>query len=403
MVSHRHRGWNNWHTSQDGDGDDPEWRWPAPAPIPTHGDEYPVKCVQGEAWTPLGLEPDHSYPPNFKAKTEFDLPITSDALFFLSRGSLSSGAIRIEKDSRVEDKVGVSILVHYHSRTALSRANVCLLTRGEGQNGIGIFTPDWRSSPKQSDRLTFEILVSLPFTHDSHTYIKSLETSFSLFRQSLGLLHDAYEFGSLSLLTTNSVIEVESVLAHEAHLKSTNGAIRGVFRSNKSLELVTTNAYIHADVSLFNAGEHKATNLAMVTTNGPISSHVNLYSNTSDSTGGSFAVKASTTNNALDVTFGASPVDSELHFAGHSTNGPINTVLHPAFEGEFSVSTTNAQTLVHSDEKVEDPAGRGRHREFHVRSVIRRHITGDVFWDAKNSRKSSATLSTTNNVARLWL
>ena len=105
-----------------------------------HPHERPVKCVHGPEWTPIGAAPG-TYPRQFIAKTQLELPFDSDTLFLLSRGSLSHGIVRIIEDDHVGagDKVKVSIEVRYYSQEALSRANVCSLTRGHRENGIGIF------------------------------------------------------------------------------------------------------------------------------------------------------------------------------------------------------------------------------------------------------------------------
>ncbi|TFY78474.1 hypothetical protein EWM64_g5533 [Hericium alpestre] len=357
MHRHRHSSWDDWHVEQDGREDG---GWPGNIPIPIEGDEIVVDCVHGDQWTPIGLEPGHSYPPNYSAKTEFDLPIHSDLLFLLSRGSLASGSVSIVQDLSLTDKdtVKASLVVHFHSRTALSRSKVCRLQRGNNENGVGVFTARW-NDPRQSDRLRFEVILRLPARSEPF-YIAALETSLPLFSHSFDRLNEAFEFGHLSLKGTNAPITIASVLVGKADITTTNSGIRGVFNSSGTLDLKTTNGYIHVDVSLYNSKYADPSVLNMRTTNGPISSHVDLISNASSGTEGTFHVTGKTTNAPIEVVYGAQPVDSFLNFDAHTTNSPATVQLRPEYEGSFVLSTTNLAANVHANTTAEDPGGARR-------------------------------------------
>ena len=68
---------------------------------------------------------------------EFDLPINSEGLFVISRGSLSSGVVRVHQSPDVKD-VKVSVVAHYHKKEVLSSARVCLVHPDNAGDGVVI-------------------------------------------------------------------------------------------------------------------------------------------------------------------------------------------------------------------------------------------------------------------------
>lgn len=72
-----------------------------------------------------------------KESLEFDLPIDSEGLFLVSRGSLSSGVVRVHQSSEVKD-VKVSVIAHAHKKEALASAKVCLVQSEKGGHGVVI-------------------------------------------------------------------------------------------------------------------------------------------------------------------------------------------------------------------------------------------------------------------------
>jgi hypothetical protein len=95
------------------------------------------RCIGGEDWSQIDpSEPSH-YP--LFARTVFDLPVSSDALYLFARGSLAHGSVTIEDSQRGGDTVEVEVTVKYYTRRALNRAKVCSLQRRPQENGVGIF------------------------------------------------------------------------------------------------------------------------------------------------------------------------------------------------------------------------------------------------------------------------
>jgi len=75
--------------------------------------------------------------PNNPHPLEFDLPIDAKSLFVVSRGSLSSGIVRVHQSSHVKD-LKVSVRAHYHKKEALDRAKVCQVDLKNGGKGVAI-------------------------------------------------------------------------------------------------------------------------------------------------------------------------------------------------------------------------------------------------------------------------
>lgn len=112
----------------------------------------PHECVSVANWTPVDKVPsyfnaDWEYDVDDKkiAETSLELPVSSDLLYFLSRGSLSNGVIEILDGASGTDKVEVKVDLIYHDDFVLDVSKVCLLQPEEGQNGVGIFVSQFRS------------------------------------------------------------------------------------------------------------------------------------------------------------------------------------------------------------------------------------------------------------------
>ena len=129
-----------------------------------------------------------------------------------------------------------------------------------------------------------------------------------------------------------------------------------------------------------------------------IKADVSLISNSPSGTGGAFDVGAHTTNSPIEVVYDDSPVDSLLTFNAVSTNSPVRAVLHRAYEGRFTLSTTNAGAFLDRLRDVEDPSGQGRGRGLTARDE-RNHISGRVEWVPSNdyNQAGSVNLATTND------
>jgi hypothetical protein len=105
------------------------------------------RCVQGSQWIEdrihepalsLDTPPPWLYP--LSAKTSFDLPLSYDTLFLLSRGSQSYGSVKVVTSQSSSQVARVHLVVRYLDRDTLdSGAKVCLVQRKNNQLGVGIF------------------------------------------------------------------------------------------------------------------------------------------------------------------------------------------------------------------------------------------------------------------------
>ena len=154
--------------------------------------------------------------PPFSSSASFNLPVDADLLYFLTRGSLSAGTLRIEADVSPSTDVRVDVEVRYWSEIALERATVCSLRRDDGHaHGVGIFTPrNWRNRSPM-DTLVFNVRVRIPVAPgQTPRNVKALKTALINFRHEIGDTADLLKFGDLRLEGSNGAVSSE-VSMHE--------------------------------------------------------------------------------------------------------------------------------------------------------------------------------------------
>jgi hypothetical protein len=183
---------------------------------------------------------------------------------------------------------------------------------------------------------------------------------------------------------------------------------------------MTTNSPVSARISAANGGSGKSTDVLIQTDNAfalpfywlfdllnhrsrPIEADILLASKSPLGTGGAFGVHTYTTNGPVKIVFGDSPVDFVLDFKAQSTNSPIHAVLPHAYEGTFSLQTTNSRVVLHDSHRVGDPSGRGRERLVSKHSVSRQVMYGEIEWSpsSHDDRASALDITTTNALATL--
>jgi len=378
----RHRGRITWP-------DDDTKCWPIPS------DWSAERCVGRRHWR--SYSNSSQYPGS--AQLTFHLPVSSDILYLLARGPLASGSVTILDSEDGRDTVQVDVVVNYHNQNVLDSANVCSLRHGSREKGVGIFTPKvWEHRAR--DLLQFNIKVHLPVRH-SHLRINAFETDLPLFRHEVGDLGKTVEFQRLSLMASNQPIIVKSLYANNANISTSNGPITGSFNTSTSLELRTSDSFISANVGLLNEPSGKATELVIATSNGRIDSTISLSS--SRSIGGSFNVITDTSNKALSVKYDTSPVDSILRHEAHTSNSAATVSLHSAYEGPFSLQSSNVAPSVIQRHGIKDPSDQGRQRSVNTFSVGG-YVAGEVHWgQEKKLYGANVHISSSNSLARLNL
>ena len=224
----------------------------------------------------------------------------------------------------------------------------------------------------------------------------------SWFDITISTLNDIY-FKSLTLTTESDKMHSNGVLADALTMVGNNGDITGRFNITDEATIGTTNAKIDVDLNVFHTGE-KASKITLSTNNAPILARNSLYHlvGKEDAAGGNFSVVASTKNAAVDVSFPVAPVDSLLECVIGTSNGNTKVYLHPTFEGDVTLVTTNGQTTVHQADGIEDPSGRERERIVSWKHMWRWWWIGFVGWGEKK-HAGSLVVNTSNANNHLYL
>ncbi|KDR84319.1 hypothetical protein GALMADRAFT_237095 [Galerina marginata CBS 339.88] len=385
-VYHRH--WNA-ATSDD-------WDYTVPGGISLQ------ECVQGEEWSPSdGGSSKPRFP--FYSETSFTLPISSETLFFVSRGQRLIGAVDVvTSKEQAQDSATVRVTVGYHREEVRDLAKACVLSRNDDENGVGFFTPVWRSgrSPRGREyELGYNMTIILPdvSSFSSPLAIKNFETDVQNTFQHIEDPDHKLFFHSISLTGSNGPVSAKSLTATKANIQTSNGPITGIFNVTKSLELKSSNSPISVAVGLESEDADTVPTLEARTSNGPLHADISLTS--ASGTGGSFDITTTTSNSPLRVTFSDSPVDSRLSLKASTSNSPATVSLHPAYEGTFTVQTSLFGPTLRRKSDVEDPSGEGRERNVKFGSIGKgpRVLTGEVYWDEKRKDEGAVSVRTSNS------
>ncbi|KAH9485740.1 hypothetical protein JR316_0002655 [Psilocybe cubensis] len=356
-------------------------------------------CVQGAKWTEVpNPVPGEYY--RLAAETSFELPLSSETLFLLSRGDRLGGAVKVKtSNDQAKDTALVNVLIRYRLPIVAERTKACLVNKGNNENGVGLFAPVYHGgSPGTEYQVSFEITVTLPEHAASNPLdIKNFETDVHNSRHDFADLGAKVLFETITVKGTNGRIETKSLTARRGYIQTTNGGIAGKFSTNETLRLVTSNGRITADVNLECESTEVRPKLQASTTNGRIDSNINLISKLGGGQGGAFDVSTTTTNSQLDVKFPKSPVDSTLDFTASTTNSRARVTLNPAYEGTFDLRTSSFTKLNIDRYQGEDPAGKNRKRLVTYTQERKNQAKGYVSWDPENAHRGSVVVSTTNS------
>ncbi|KZV66001.1 hypothetical protein PENSPDRAFT_585920 [Peniophora sp. CONT] len=359
--------------------------------------EGDFECIQGDQWdevdtVSLNAEDEH----HLSAKTSFNLPIDADVLSFVARGAYTYGHVDIVAGEG--DDVSVDVVARYHDRSALDRVTACRFHYDrDGRDGVGIFSPRHRHGGRR-DTVYVHLVVRLPTHGTLIRQVPPFFTAMPLFSQTVNDLTEAFEFGTVALVSTNQQIHVKDIRVRDLTVHTTNAAIIGSFNTSETLKLMTTNSPIKVDVTAFN--HDNLNELVLHTTNALLAANLSLVKSASSGSASHFKVTTSTTNGQLRVNYLTSPPDSILEAVAATTNSPAWVRLDSAYEGSFVASTTHFSPTLERHTDVEDPAGRGRRRQIDVKAHIRGVVTGSASWQPSEHEKDqpgSVTVHTTNS------
>ncbi|EDR07808.1 uncharacterized protein LACBIDRAFT_297984 [Laccaria bicolor S238N-H82] len=346
-------------------------------------------------------------PAPYSIPATFTLPLSSKALFCISRGSLSNGVINIVQSHKGagSENVVVDVDVNYWEEPLLDNLKVCQVTREDGGVGVGIFS-DWAGRPG-SRQVEFEVTITLPrVPNDAMLYIDYFETDMPSFEHWIGELGDTVYFRSIVLGTEYRGVDVASLNGGNVEIKNSHSPIQGVINASSALSLITSNALINVFLGLSSSSSSdEATRLEMKTSNAEITASISLTT-TSNSPGGNYSILTQTSFAKLTLTFPSSPLDSSLSLNARTSLASIDVSLHPTYEGTFTLdaSLTPFGAKVFVDEDVRDPAGEGRKRKVEVRRGNGGgRVEGSVGWGDGEEGRGNVKLETVLGSANLRL
>ncbi|PPQ85832.1 hypothetical protein CVT25_003463 [Psilocybe cyanescens] len=376
-------------------------------------------CVEGTEWNQTGQTRPSFLGINYGTSahalgfTSFTLPISSDVLFFVSRGQNLGGSLEVvTSPNQAAQSATVNVQVTSSSEDALQQTMACLLTRNANQNGVGIFTPIDRYPAWWNSN--FHITVILPETGDNASlHIKDFETDLPNSSHQIGDLGRKVIFDAISLSGSNGPISVQSLATYAGKINTGNGKISGVFNATQSLLLSTTNSAINVDVGLTSQEGGSRPTLTTRTSNGlksntdtnlvkpsptsAIDANISLFS--TSGSGGSFVVTAQTSNQPLQIAFPTSPSGSALNLQASTENAPASVLLDDAYAGSFDLRTSAYEDATVN---VVRPNVSGRHVRYSGEG--RGETAGSVVWDGGNySANGRVSVSTSNGRVELEL
>ncbi|KAJ7142471.1 hypothetical protein C8R44DRAFT_658197 [Mycena epipterygia] len=383
----------------------------APWPIPS--DVSVDHCAE---WSNNG-ETDALEDFPYSADASFELPLSADTLFLISRslrhrrgGVFSTGLVDYVQSEDVSDSVKVDITAYFWHDEYLDASKACLIKRAEDQTGVGIFT-NWQGEDHRGShhKLRFQVTVTFPQTSDGAPLsIKNFSTDLELFSQTFadmsnvdfkslavrgsigGIYAESLSTGNASIRTSLGAIKLQSLVAESANVATSMGPIEGTFNSSNTLILRTSNGAINVDVNLSNNAE-KPAKLQMRTSNGAINSTINLESESDTS---AFDLTARTSHGPVKLDVVAAPVDSTVNLRATTSIGALAVKLPPTYEGSFTATTSLASLSVNFDETLEDPTGAGRKRKVDYNQKRGSRASGSVGWSEEGKTRGEVNVRT---------
>ncbi|KIY53048.1 hypothetical protein FISHEDRAFT_33836, partial [Fistulina hepatica ATCC 64428] len=321
----------------------------------------------------------------FSVSGTTEIPM-SDALLLLSRGSLQQGNAQISVGSGPVDVATISTTIHYSSTEVFDHLGLCSLKRGR-DSGFGIFTP--HLSP---DRSQVFIDMELILPAKDHRYaLSSLETDLPNFSQRSFGISNVVDVNTISFKGSNGYINAE-VSAENINLKTSNGLVSGIFNATRELTIVTSNDPVHIDVGLTSKGS-EPTHMLLKTSNAYLKAAISCLSVASSEA--LYDMTAKTSNGHLSLDLPTMPVGAVMMLDAATTNQAADVHLNPAFEGSYSLRTSNAHPEVLEDEDVADPTGEGRTRQLVDRGLSKGICLGQISWDGEE-HPSTVSVKTSN-------
>ncbi|KAL5504625.1 hypothetical protein ACEPAH_7288 [Sanghuangporus vaninii] len=368
--------------------------WP---PTPGKRIRFPFCLVAPSRNSTQAISP--SSDPN-SVKVGFSIPASSDFSFF-GNDSYSYGSFAVDAVESSTSDVEVDVVISSQNRDILQRAKICLSEEG-AKHTIGIMAAkEEHDPPSTANLLRYDVYVKLPIPEKRPLFVSRLSADFSLFAIAITGLAGRVEFGEIDLRTEDMSIVVESLSARKARLETSQESIKGSFTTSSSLELVTKNAPIQADIVMLNSAssDQPPTQLALHTKNAVISARLNLTNPftpsshlsspgfSDDSVGGNFSIESTTSNAANSISVLSQPFSSHLSLSAHTSNAASEVFLPQQFSGGFRLSSSVMQPVLQVTSPPIDK--KNRNREVDLTRREKNLLEGTVSWFNGRGKKES--------------
>jgi len=214
-----------------------------------------------------------------------------------------------------------------------------------------------------------------------------------MFHHRFADLSGKVEFGSVHLKTSSMPISILGMTADDVRITSSDGLISGILNITSNVEVVTQNAPIFAIITMNNQDPTKDVKAVLQTLNSPVDAQLNLR--TPSSQGGSFTVDARTLNAHVQLATAEQPLHSNVSLTARTMRAPVTIIMHPAFEGSFSLYSNVRSGALLTPHATQDPEGLGRSRRFRVARSTNGTSEGQVWWGDRHGGNCSVDASTT--------
>ncbi|KAJ7849448.1 hypothetical protein B0H13DRAFT_1906182 [Mycena leptocephala] len=312
--------------------------------------------------------------------TSFELPMTADLLFFLSRGGVS-GHINIIRARVSPPIVQVIVTAQYHKPEDLERTKACRMGHAN-EHGVLIWAGPRHPHDSTHDSVRINITVTVP-SSTGVTLYKDLSTDLPLFSHTLDKFFMLFLpwtiFEHIHLRASNADIQYGSLIAHAAFIHTSNGKVEGLF-SGYELKVHTSNSPIDSVALMLAEHAGSEVRVELKTSNGKIKSSMNFLP--------SPEFPDNVVLRAVVQTSGASlAIDTPTHLMAHktsffldaSTSGALASVsLSPQYEGTYDLRTSRGAHVYVVEGEVSDPAG--RNRTISGKNSTEERAKGSIYW-----------------------
>ncbi|KAJ7342449.1 hypothetical protein DFH08DRAFT_963201 [Mycena albidolilacea] len=374
-----------------------------------HRREHKIHWHGADNWAiAANMVLDGCVAPSNSVDATFEIPLSPATLSHYGSSSSLSGILDITASSHLNDTAKITV---HALRGADTKA--CLVAGAEGEIGVGLFVQQGfmdgsrgfgqnqrRSSPGKTPLELKGIVADLPnFSLNVRNLKESCDFGSAIFRTSNAPINvKSLAAGHARLSTFNGLITIESLKSPDLVLETSNAGISGTFNTSGTLQLTSSNAPIKVTINLESIDPTRPTSVFMRTSNARIAAKLHLLT-VGHGRGGPFIVSGTTSNGALDLSVPTSPVGNELSLTARTSNEPAAVRLHGAYEGTFSVATSNFGSQV----RRVDEEGDGRQVEYEGVGSGRGETMGYVYAEERNRELGNVEVRTTNTPAVLWV